>query len=1174
MRLSKILLTLIILIGISSPIFAYTINTLAFSDNYINSTKRVYFNGTATGDGPLELNIYSQKDVTGIDFNVDVASGNFSGSFNVSLTATQSSLNGTVPTIVSNTADTITIKDKLFPSTWSMKMDSISPVSSPNVTVSALSQNHQYFYSKDINVSYGAITDADNYIDKYITYLVTVSNLSNYRTNYTKRYIDSNTTFSRTINSISENISDGNYYVLVDANDVAGNFCNLSEVTQKKQLVYFDNSKPGNLNVNLGTLTNNRIYVKTRTFNLNVTLTDASGIKSESTLVLTLPNSTPIIKNYISGFAITSGELGSWEDGNIFRISIDANDNLNNNYTYDFNIIVDATAPTKPNRNTLAIEDVDKNVTITWQAGASLDSASGLAEYRVYKSASNFTTITNQELVCTVGTTTYTCKDSDDKELDNRIYYGLVGIDYAENISDANTQSVWTGPDCDLTINDDDDDYTSLANVLLEIDYSDDVNEMAISCNTSFPAYLEADNDYNFNITTGRGCNTKNEKKTVYVKVKSKNDTTRTSICSSDIYFDSLAPTTPTNLVATTMADGSVRLTWTASEDINTDSDITYRIYYSYTNNVTTSSTYKASSTNNHTYRSNRSTTLYFRVSALDERNNESGLSSTVSGILRKIGPSFTITFVPLVNDVNGTHYVGAGSRTINFESDESLLGNPVVSLKQSTNNFVNLTSTYDNSTKKGQAIFEFIKSGDGIIKIIGTNTKNEQSTTEYLFTIDVVGPTDFNYGYVIQNPTTYNLWVSNLPTDIFKVEYILNNTTEICKKQQVTDYNCIYDANTTPDGNHTMNIRVYDKALNFKEKTFSFVLDNIDEDKVACDDLRKEISKRLNLILVNLDLYRAVDIYKTMDKTINDKIALVNSKRTTADERYAQGSYASAKDAYQLAKNEIILIEDMLPPITIVKTGTTRFVFDGNTSVRTDVFLDKNFSDKTKELYSQNIITADRNFEVLKIGNQNFFSVTLSINSNSDKEKTITIIEEIPKPFANNISKITFDKKIEVLLKNPVVKYTTTIPANSSETITYRSLTPITLVDMVTKYNAVSFSAPIIIDGNISNIYLNIKKPVNTTLLIYIFSIIILVIIIIVIISAITSYQKQSTAVKPDSKKIMYDYLGVMENNAAVQEKQKAEEQKTKTEAEKKKDNGDKFNEDYQYILSAIKKR
>ena len=42
-----------------------------------------------------------------------------------------------------------------------------------------------------------------------------------------------------------------------------------------------------------------------------------------------------------------------------------------------------------------------------------------------------------------------------------------------------------------------------------------------------------------------------------------------------------------------------------------------------------------------------------------------------------------------------------------------------------------------------------------------------------------------------------------------------------------------------TPDGNYTMYINVYDKALNKATKTFDYVVDLIDEDKVDCDLLR-----------------------------------------------------------------------------------------------------------------------------------------------------------------------------------------------------------------------------------------------------------------------------------------------------------------------------------------------
>jgi hypothetical protein len=71
----------------------------------------------------------------------------------------------------------------------------------------------------------------------------------------------------------------------------------------------------------------------------------------------------------------------------------------------------------------------------------------------------------------------------------------VVAIDNAGNISAANTDSVWTGPDCDIEI-DDGNDFTRFSTVNIELTYSNDVNEMAFSCNgTSFSTYEEADED-------------------------------------------------------------------------------------------------------------------------------------------------------------------------------------------------------------------------------------------------------------------------------------------------------------------------------------------------------------------------------------------------------------------------------------------------------------------------------------------------------------------------------------------------------------------------------------------------------------------------------------------------------------------------------------------------------
>lgn len=1166
------------LIMVSANVFA-NVTAINIPSQYSNKSESITYSVTYDGAGPVLLNISSQRYPSGLDYNFSGVSGT-NGLFITDLSSgADSSVNSETgtPTIAVNPTDVVTISGNGFQD--SIIVDSVGPNNSARPTISSFGgQKFGNFYSGAITVNDYApqLTDAYTFIDKHIVYLITVDSLD--YDNTIKTYVDANTVSTKNINPLSEEIDDGNYFVLIDANDIAGNFSDVNYVIDTKQNVYFDNTKPVIGSVNLGTIDDsNRIYIKDVPFDLNIMLSDVSGIKEGSIFNLITPkipiNNIP----YNQGFNISSALIAdsitghTIVSGDVFQVSIDANDNVNNNFVYDFNIIVDLNAPTRPTNNTTTIEDVDKNVTISW-TNTSTDTGSGLKEYRVYKSTSNFTTITNQTLICTVALGgTYNCKDTSNKSANTTLYYGVVGVDNAGNISDANVQSIKTGPSCDLEINDG-NKFTKLPTVNLYLNYSNDVNEMSFSCNgTTFSSYVEVDENATFNITSGNGCTTTNEEKTIYARVKSKDDPTRTTRCSAEIYYDTNAPPIPTNIRATTQPNGSIKVMWNASEDTNTDSDILYKIYYSTQNNVTASSPFFETESTNYIHTLNQDTNVYYKLSATDEAGNESSLSATVIGSARKVGASLTITIMPS-NDYNNIIYVGAGNKKIKYTSDESLLGTPQVSIKQGPGSFVSIPTTYNSSTKSGESDYSFTTSGTGTVKIIAVNTRNETSTSEFNFTIDANIP-NFDYNFS-QNGATYIFTVRDFPPDSYRVQYLLNNTTEICLKHKTdTNFNCIFDSNNTADGNYTLNILLYDFALNFTQKQLSFVIDNIDEDLISATELKSELDINVETIGQNLELFLALGL-KDLDTSLNLKFDLAKADKSDGDNLFKEAKYIEANAKYLSAKNLITEINQNMPKIEIINSLETEYVYDENTSIPLNLISDVNITKDTLDLYKTKNISITRNFEVIQINNQKYFSVTLVINNTSSSDKTITVIEDIPKSFANSVELLSFTQIVDILLKDPVISYTATVPKNSTKEITYRLMKPITDVDAVTKVTTLNntFMQPVVLSGSVSRDKISVKKVIDKNIFIYLISIIFLFILILIIINAITNYKTKQVKVeiKPDAKKEMADYLGTIKKENV----ENKDLENTVKEVDEKKKSADKFQENYDYILSAIKKR
>ena len=486
MNIKQIILILMLIL-VSSSVFA-NVTAINIPSQYSNKSESIPYSVTYDGASPVLLNISSQRYPSGLDYNFSGVSGT-NGLFITDLSSgADSSVNSETgtPTIAVNPTDVVTISGNGFQD--SIIVDSVGPNNSARPTISSFGgQKFGNFYSGAITVNdyVPQLTDAYTFIDKHIVYLITADSLD--YDNTIKTYVDANTVSTKNINPLSEEIDDGNYFVLIDANDIAENFSSSSQVMATKTNVYFDNTKPVIGSVNLGTIDSNKIYIKDVPFDLNIILSDVSGIKEGSILNLITPK-TPINNiPYNQGFNISSASIAesitghTIVSGDVFQVSIDANDNVNNNFVYDFNIIVDLNAPTRPTTNTTEIEDVDKNVTVTW-TNSSTDAGSGLKEYRVYRgTSSTFSPITNQTLICTVALGgTYNCEDTSSKSANTTLYYGVVAVDKAGNISDANVQSVRTGPSCSLEINDG-DDFTKSSTVSLELTYSNDVNEMAFS---------------------------------------------------------------------------------------------------------------------------------------------------------------------------------------------------------------------------------------------------------------------------------------------------------------------------------------------------------------------------------------------------------------------------------------------------------------------------------------------------------------------------------------------------------------------------------------------------------------------------------------------------------------------------------------------------------------------
>jgi len=1171
-------------------IYSYVISDIDITDDITNATPSSIaytVSGTLADtegiiDYLLPLKISSSL-VSDFDFNADVSGTSFTAYFYVDLNAEIPSYDlqyTNRPIIPSETIDTITIEDNNSQGfSDSIEIDAINPIIG-TFTITSLGTTSNNYYRGDVNLVASGYSDVDSYLSKYIAYIVTSSNISNYSSSYTKR-IQKDTNISPINLGIGTGLVDGNYYVLLDTQDAAGNNGSSQNVIDTNKLLLIDNTKPSITSFNLGTLTDgNTYYVDSNTFIINIVISESgSGIdtlQAATKMVITLPDTTTVVKDYnLTNLGFYHSQTGTWTDSNIYRIAIDVNDLVDNNLSIDFNIIIDTNAPTTPSKPTLT-RAVDDNITIaSW--GASTDSGSGLLEYRVYRSTSTFTSYTNQTLICSVlPTATKSCLDSTDKSMDTTYYYGVAAVDKAGNLSSIDTNSISTGPSLSFEI-DDDNTYTNKTNPIFTINTSSDVNAIRFSCNAStFTSWIEiTDNtDFNytqFNITSGNGCSTTNETKTIYIEARSEDSPYTITRKSNTIKYDSIAPDIPSLIVVTNQSTGNIYLSWSDSEDNNSGLSH-YRVYYSTTSTVSLTSTNEIAEDNYFSYNPNEDINVYFKITSVDNAGNESSLSSLVVGTSKRFGPSFTIILSP-VNDVNGIHYLKSGLVHIRAISDEDLSGVGQIKIKIGTSSYVSVPASTQLREISGD--YNITTSGIGVIQISGRNLSSELATDEFDFTSDVNLPI-FDFNYSITQSTLYELSISNYSSDIYRVEYLFNDVDQLCliEKNGLADYNCDFNTVNYSDGNHAVKALVYDNALNITSKEIAIIIDNVNEIIYQREQLIAKINLDIDTINSRLETYSQLLI--EVSPEVAEKLEQANKKITDAEALVGVDEIA-VNENYTQANNLLTEILAVLPQETIIKTRTITKVYDLNSGIDFSASTyDANVIKDTNSLYSSVSISVDRNFTIVEINAQKYYLVVLEFKNSSSQDQIITFVEEIPKELASTISDLIFSDKVNVLDSDPLINYSITVPANSSKIVRYNKKSPITDFDMLTKFEGINFKYPVVLSGNLTTDKIKfVQSGVQSKFLVTIGIIVLILIVILFLVWFIVSKSKNKIPElgKPSVQSEIYGVLG----NSTIEQPDSTNLNKsnesTDSSSESKIVVDDKFQSNYDYILDAVKR-
>ncbi len=1146
---------------------------------YPQSTEVVYSNDTSlifkmtvdlndNCDVNTSISINISSDQTSpfnfpISCNIDrIYSGNFSISF------TESNNSPPVPIILVDTEDTVVFT--YTTASAQLIVDTVRPVVG-NFDLNYQGANVGNYYKGNVILdTIAGFSDNHSGIKKYTAYVVPILSLDNYKTENTKKLEVTN--FEGTINlALPTGVVDGNYYVLLDVVDQLDNSGLETTVKNNKKIMYVDNSPPEVTSFNIGDFVNAKTYyVKASENILDMTITDYGvGIKDENLDTQLDRNEVKLVDfNAISNkFYFDFTEVDHSINGS-YKLAL--TDNLDNTTLKTFNIVIDENAPTVPTVPTLSI-NVDNNVTVSaW--GNATDPLSGVKEYKVYRSTSSFTTVTNQSLVCTVAAAaTKSCIDTSSKSSGTRYYYGVSATDNAGNESGVLPVSIVTGPALTIDVDSPYSNYVNTATPLIELTYSDDVNAVRFSCDAStFTSWIDVSgtslNYDSFNITSGNGCNTNQGEKTIYVEVKSEDDPYPVTRKSKLIKYDSVAPTTPLNVNAVSQTNGSIKVTWSSSSDVNGSGVEEYRVYYSDSQTVSDSSLYFTTSNTEYTYSPNLDQNFYFKVSAIDNVLNESALSSMVTERSRRQGPSFSFNVTPK-NIVDSIIYLKKGNALFTITSDQVLKQTPTVRLKIGEGQFQTLTANYNNLVTTVSHNFQ--QTGNAILEITGINNNNESATDQFTFYADSQDPTfDINYSFV-EDTNIFLFDIENYSDDLLKVQYLLNDSEEVCFIESILDdFVCSFDSTLYQDGDYSMHVIAYDKALNFLTKSVSFEIDDVDEEVVLKANLISEIYKNIKIIEDKIFFLQSISFKISED--ILSKVDFGKSKLAEAKILDDANNFSEAINTYTTASISLMEVLDVLPKENLVKTRTIKIDLNNHNYDLNNIILDQNFFLENIEFYSNfdfNLLNIQREFSVFEISGQHYYSSVLDFKNDSQEEKVISFIEVIPKEFSRLAKDIYFDRDIVVIDEDPIILYNMILPANSVVSTRYISKNPITNFDVLTKYDAITYQEPLLLSGFVEKENLDFSRPFMDTKLLFLIAVITLIIIIVLLVIwlvASSGKKKDDVLTNISAKDSMNKYLGESGSNT-----KKADDIPEKSEIEKK----EKFNSNYEYIINAVKR-
>ncbi|MFH1752095.1 MAG: choice-of-anchor X domain-containing protein [archaeon] len=790
--------------------------------------------------------------------------------------------------------------------------------------------------------------------------------------------------------------------------------------------------------------------------------------------------------------AITDGNTLSYTYPNILSsgstvdLTFDVNDLADNNIAQlSWTLTIDANAPQPLSVTATAVASTN-DINVSWNPG--FDAETGVASYKVYRSASAITSVASLTAIATGITDLNYYDDFTAASEGNTYYYVAIATDNAGNDSNiSNSDSAVVGdvsapssPTISIT---DSNNFTSDTTPTITVSAASAVS-VRFSCNNidfkAYQTYVTSITD--FNITdTNSGCTAVDGNKTVYAVFKDVNDRNTVAVMDWTV-LDRTQPTMPTYFTAVTNSSGWIDLNWHASSDNTGGSGVDhYDVYWADNtdHNVDSRDNNKLVAITNWTHRTNYEKTYYYRVRAVDALGNASSLTEIVSAKMDIFGPSYVFD-INAGREIVGKWWLPGGGLYFTLTSNDVVDGYLEVTIFYPDNS----SETFNASGSIRNFYFEkFISDevdGEIIFNLVSTNSRGEKSDLNYAFFVDNTVPEKLEMAVIpelIQGVSEFHVLTAN---DVYDINFFYKNL-DLAEESFTSLDSSVADGNTdwffywnselVVDGNYEFKVIVFDEALNSKNITFDSQVENFGTDGSTALTKLNNV-RDFSLSAVEEKTFLESNLINLSPEVIT---AFGNAENNLilAETAFTERDFNKSISLSEQALREFQQFLALIPEVEVGFKAEKTYSMQELLSSLNDSFTDNSFFESSKQLF--NSMQVRRELIVFKVTETNAESYQFNVRvfvTPILSRSNLRFVEIVPKSIAVLSDDLTLPSNAVVLVRDPVIQFNFDSLSEGEEVFyTYKLKNPVDLATarlLASDLKLNEFIAPIPVLGEV----------------------------------------------------------------------------------------------------------